>query len=317
MRPAPGRIARRPQTESKRRQACLGQLDQIGGQGDRFLSDAVDPCFEHDLQRGFHRQEGENRRRADQEARDAGGRAVVQVKGEGCGLAEPAPNRRLQLILQFAADIQESRRARAAVQVFVRAADGQIDFPAIELDRHGADGVAEIPEDERAGFVRAPGQRGRVVQEAALEDHVGERQQRRAGIERLGDGLLRAEDSVGRGDDLQPAIGQPSGTALQNVQVGGEVERVAQDALAARPGLERGHGQLEQVDGGRVAHDHLPGGGADQAADLVPDPLRGLVPAAVPAADQASRPLVVDGGFQARARAIGQPAKGVAIQVEQ
>lgn len=43
-----------------------------------------------------------------------------------------------------------SDRARSAVEVLVRAPDGEVDVPVVQLYRHVADGVCEVPADENA-----------------------------------------------------------------------------------------------------------------------------------------------------------------------
>ena len=58
----------------------------------------------------------------------------------------------------------EGRRTGPAVQVLVGAADGEIDVESVEFDRHDAGAVAEVPDGEGAGSMRAAGQVRHVAQ---------------------------------------------------------------------------------------------------------------------------------------------------------
>ncbi len=87
--------------------------------------------------------------------------------------------------------------------------------------------------------------------------------------------------------------------------------------MSIRTRLERGHNELEEVNRGRVAGDHLIGRGADQLRDLGADALWGAEPALAPAADEPLAPLVIDGRVQPRRSAPGQPPERVAVQVDQ
>ena len=78
---------------------------------------------------------------------------------------------------QVAAHIEKGRRARPAVEIFVGAAHRQIRLRAVEIDRHAAGGVAQIPQDQRACGVGLRRDRGHVVGVAAFEDRMGERHQ--------------------------------------------------------------------------------------------------------------------------------------------
>ena len=71
-------------------------------------------------------------------------------------MAEPAGERLAGPLLPALGDEQEGRRARPAVQVFVAAADREIDPGSVQVDRERAGAVRQIPERERAGIVRRP-----------------------------------------------------------------------------------------------------------------------------------------------------------------
>ena len=74
------------------------------------------------------------------------GRLVGRPHRELVALAEPALDRRAQPLLQVAAHVEERRRPRAAVEVLVGAAHGQVGAGVGQPDRHRADRVREVPE---------------------------------------------------------------------------------------------------------------------------------------------------------------------------
>ena len=109
-----------------------------------FRRDAI-PASRDQLHPDPDRGEVEDRRRSRQEAADARLGVVGALHRELLALAEPAPDRRLQLLLQLLAHVEERGRARAGVQVLVGAADRQLHAPFGQLDRHDADRVREVP----------------------------------------------------------------------------------------------------------------------------------------------------------------------------
>ena len=74
------------------------------------------------------------------------GGPVIVDEGEWLGMAHPALQRRMQLVLQPLGDVEEGRRAGAAVEIFVAAADREVAAAAVEveLDRPGA--VRQVPD---------------------------------------------------------------------------------------------------------------------------------------------------------------------------
>ena len=70
--------------------------------------------------------ERDDRRRADPHAVDAVAGAIVEIEGEWRLVAEPAGKRRAGRLQMARRDIDEGRRAGAAVQIFVGAADSEI-----------------------------------------------------------------------------------------------------------------------------------------------------------------------------------------------
>ena len=68
--------------------------------------------------------------RTDPHALDARSGAIVEVKGERRVMTHPAGERRPRRIGVLRRDIDESRRARTGIEIFVGAADGEIGFGA-------------------------------------------------------------------------------------------------------------------------------------------------------------------------------------------
>jgi hypothetical protein len=147
---------------------------------------------------------------------------------------------------------------------------------------------------------------------------VRERQQGGVAVEPRQDTLHRAVHAVLGGHHRQlVAAAEQLDRTLQHVQVGREVQVVADDAPAPGAVAQRGHHQLEQVHRGRVGDDHLVLVGADQPRDLGADALGRLEPALVPAADQAVAPLGAHQLLGQGGAGVGQPAQRVAVQVDQ
>ena len=102
-----------------------------------------------------------------------GGGFVVETEVEGIFLPPPTPDGRGEFFLNFFVDVQKRGRAGAAVEIFVGAADGEVCVAVVEVDGDGADGMTEIPKDERAFGVGEFGDALHIVQIAALEErHV-------------------------------------------------------------------------------------------------------------------------------------------------
>ena len=69
-------------------------------------------------------------------------------------------------------------RARSAVEVLVAAPDREVDPPRVELRRHDAGGVAEVPQHERAGLVHSGGDLFDVGEVAGTIGDVAEHDER-------------------------------------------------------------------------------------------------------------------------------------------
>ena len=197
------------------------------------------------LERG-HR---DDRRRPGLEARDAGGGAIIGFEGERLGMAEPARQRRGELVLQRFGDEQEGRRAGAAVEIFIAAPDREIGARAVEVDRHRAGAVRQVPQHQRAGGVRGGGERGHVVAAGAAIIDV-----RSASRPRCRRRSRRRSASASTVRSVAPS---QSGEPLRDVEVAREIALLAQDRRSPGARGERGGEQFEQVDRGRIGDQHL------------------------------------------------------------
>jgi hypothetical protein len=129
-------------------------------------------CFEENVDRrlnGFH---GKNGTRSNTIAGNIVGRGEVEIKSEGIFCCKPTLHGLLELRLQVLAHIQESRRTRASVEVFIRAPHGQIHIAFIQIHWDGPKRVTLIPEHQCPRLVGSCGHPGHVVHEGALEGHV-------------------------------------------------------------------------------------------------------------------------------------------------
>ena len=134
---------------------------------------------QHRVDPAFERRQREHRRRAADEARHAGGRAVVGGELERRGVPEPARQRLPPLLPIHPRGVagmgpDERRRARSAVQVLVAAADGEIGRVAGEIDRHRAGRVRQVPDRQRPGGVGGGGQLAHPVHPAGAVVDVGQ-----------------------------------------------------------------------------------------------------------------------------------------------
>ena len=142
------------------------------------------------------------------------------------------------------ADVREARRAGAAVEVLVRAADGQLGARSVQVDVEHAGGVRQVPDQQRAGRVGAGG----------LAYEVGD----------LG-GAVVDERTHGDGDVVEPVetvadlAASRAGDAVDDVAVGRELAGGDGDDAPVGTQRERGVHELVQVDRRRVVDDDLAG----------------------------------------------------------
>ena len=312
MRAAALGVARRPEREPELRQALVVDVDRQGRELRRLGAHAADARLGQHLRARVDGRQGEDRRRPGQEPPDPLDRPVLGPHRELVLLREPAPDRRAQLPLEARADVEERGRPRAGVQVLVGAPDGQIGADRVEVDLDRTGRVAQVPEDERARCLSGGRDLGHPRQRAGAVVHRREHDQRRAARARLLDlGRLRAGDGVG-GEHAKLAA-RPGGQALEDVAVGGEVGGVGDDR--ARPGIERRAGELVEVDGRRVRHEHLPRRRPERGRpEPVADRRRCLDPV-VPAGHEPVAPLA-DPALERGLGVVRDRAERVAVDVD-
>ncbi len=207
----------------------------------------------------------------------------------------------------------EGRRAGTAVQILVAAADGEIGAVGVQVHRHRAGAVRQVPHRQRAGVGGHARQRRHVVHAAAAVIHVREHEHGAVLVQRRGQFVGLDEH------EFMPALARQR---LGDIQVGGEVAALGDDALAFR-GVGLRHRQcraqhLEQIDTGRVGHHQFARAGAHQPRDLVAHALRQLHPAGrVPALDEVHAPFLLHHLLHARGGGFWQHAERIAVEVDQ
>ncbi|CAB4901157.1 unannotated protein [freshwater metagenome] len=311
MRPAPGGVPGRGQPQL--RQPLVGQGHQQVGERAALGGDGGDPRLGGQRDADLDRRGGQHRRGADGEPLDPVDRLVGRPHVELVAGAEPALQRLPEPVLQLAADVEERRRTRAAVEVLVGAAHRQVGRRQVHLDRAG--GVAEVPQHERAVL---PGQLGDGDQAGQRTGAVGHQRQ-----DDDGDPLVQHRRQVlqrqalvdvgGELPDLQAAFLRDAG---HDVPVGGEVVGAAHQHVPAGPGVGPRPQQLVEVHRGRVRDQHLTGPGAEHAGGQGVAHPRGLGHPPGPGPDQALSPLLLDHPGQGGGGVPRQAAQRVAVQVD-
>ena len=262
-----------------------------------------------EVDRDLERQQAEHRWRPGQLAGDAVCRPVVRLEGEGRRMSHPARDRVTQLLLQAGRDKDICGCPRPAVQVLVTTADRQVDLGAVEIDRHRAGAVREVPQHQRSVPVSRRREVPHVVNRAAGVIDMGEHDDGDAAVDR---GLELRPVDRSHGMVAGEQLDQPLG----DIEIRRKVRGFAQDEMALGLQLQRSREQLEQVDRRAVGDDHLARFGADQPGDLVPDSARRLDPMGrVPAPDEAAAPFLGDHLVDARDGRTRQGPQRVAVEV--
>ena len=112
-----------------------------------------DAGFQELVETGLNAGGGKNGRRTCQQPQDTRRRFVVERKIERRRVAKPTLDRAAEVFLDVPANLEGRRRARAAVTVFIRAADGKFGATGVNIDGHCALRMTEIPEHPSAGFM--------------------------------------------------------------------------------------------------------------------------------------------------------------------
>ena len=138
-----------------------------------------------------------------------------------------------------------------------------------------------------------PGYASHVVQPPGTEIDLGEHQYRHAVIQCLFDGLF------GHTGQLTLLLAQQVLQALGDIQVGGEVVDLRDDAMPVWLQCQSEGEQFEQIHGDGIAHRYLTGRGARQRGDLLTSGDRQVDPVVfVPTGDQVMPPLFVGDPMQ-------------------
>ena len=207
-------------------------------------------------------------------------------------------------------DIDEGRRTRPAVQIFVRATDGEIGVVARDIDWKRARRMREIPDDEHPRRMRLSDQRRHVVPATRAIIDLGHHHRRNRRIDRI-------RDRFGRHDpQLMPAP-QRRQQPFGHVEIGREIAAVRQDDGAIRIEIERGGERLIDLDRQCIAHHHAAGLGPDQPPHPVADAARHRHPASiVPGADQPAAPLAPDRLRDALLDPAPQRPERIAVEID-
>ena len=206
-------------------------------------------------------------------------------------------------------DIDEGRRARPAVQILVRAADGEIRIGAGHIDRKRARRMGEIPDDERAHAHAPCGQRRHVMPAAGAIIDLGHHHRRDRRIDRI-------RHRFGRDDPQLMSATQRFQQPFRHVEIGREIAAVGQDDGAIRIEIERGGQRLIDLDRQRIAHHHAAGRRTDQPAHPVTNAARHRHPAGiVPGADQPAAPFAPDRLGEALLNPARQRPERIAVEI--
>ena len=239
---APRRAASRGEPSEQPRGASHASrsADRVLGQGDALGADGLDAGLGDDLDARLGGGQRDDPGRPDEPAADA--RAALEARAhlELVRLCEPALDRRSELVLELAPDVQERGRAGPAVEVLVRAADREVDAVRGEVDRDRAGRVREVPQDERARGAGGVGDGSDVDDRRRAVVDGREDQEGGVGVEGRGDVVGReALDRVAvEPADLEVSLPcQP----LDDVPVRRELGALDDDRPTPGSGIERRH----------------------------------------------------------------------------
>ncbi len=201
------------------------------------------------------------------------------------------------------------RRAGAAVEVLVGAADRHVHVAAAEVDRHRPGRVRKVPHRQSADVVHGASDGGHVVRPSGAVVDLGEAHDRDVVIEHGPDGAR-----------FQTHHAQPEQIAhrVRDVEVGREVARLDHQRVPARAEPGRRDEDLEQVGRRRVGDHDLVVLGTDQPGDPGTDPVRRVPPVVgVPRGDQVLTPLPLHDVAHHVGHRGGERAERVAVEVDE
>ncbi len=186
----------------------------------RALADPVDADLLDHVVAGTRRVQRGHVRRPRQEAPHAGRVLELRLERERARVALPADERRLEPLREIRPDVQPACAGPAA-QPLDAAADGEVDVERGEVERDDAGRLVAIEHDVCADLVRAAHDRLDVLDLGVLEEHVADRHEQRALVDRLDDRAIVLD-----GDDLE------IGLRLVEVAHRREVRLLVDDAVA-------------------------------------------------------------------------------------
>ncbi len=289
---APGGVARGDQGQRMVAAAFLDQFDEELGQRHRLGAHRGHVGLQRHVQPALHQRHRQDGLRAAQEAADAMCRLVCGGHVERAVVAPPSRQRLPEAVLVTLGHPDEGRRARAAVQVLVGAADGEVSLRGAQVHRHRTGRVGEVPDRQHAVAMRLAGDGGHVVHGAGAVVDVGQQQHGHVVAQRP----LQRQLVVDQAQFV--ALLQQVDHAFDHVQVGGEVVALGHDHAALGKvrllDAQRGGERLEDVERGGVGDHDLIVAGADQPSQLVAEAARQVEPVGgVPAPDQPHGPFLV------------------------
>lgn len=179
-----GGVARAGDLQAEARALLIDQGQEEVAQGLGLAPHLAEIDAVEGVEGGVEGGEAENRRGAALEAVDSRRRPIVGLEGERGAVPEPAGERRARRLLQGAGNVDEGRRAGAAVQELVAAAHRQVGTAAAEVDLEGAGAVRQVPERQGAVVVGGAGDPRHVAQLAALEIDLAETDHRYLTVDR-------------------------------------------------------------------------------------------------------------------------------------
>src|SRR5262249_752083 len=115
---------------------------------------------------------GEDRLRSAQHRADAVTMSEGAIEGERARMAPPTREWLRELAVMALGGKHKCRRTRAAIEVFVRAANGEIGAVRIEINLEHASAVTEIPDRDRTCLMSATRECSHVAQHTGAIVHV-------------------------------------------------------------------------------------------------------------------------------------------------
>ena len=304
------RLPRGREDEPAVREPLVHEPDQQVRQAPELVGDTL---HGHAVEAGDAVPDGaerEDRRGADEALVDGLRRPEAVLEAELIGMREPAGDGGLVRRDGALRHVDVGRRAGAAVQELVGAADGVVHAPAVERERDRAGGVAEVPDQGHAAFAAVRGDPRHVVHGAGAKVDVGEGCERGPLVDGAGNLRRVREHEV-------EALAEEPDQPFQDVGDGREVAPLGDHPAPSLAAAQQRGRQLEHVDGGGVRDDHLARGCADQGRDGVARAAREEEPVGIePALDEPLAPFRPDQALDVGGRGLRQRPEGVAVEVE-